>query len=562
MQKPISPFAISACMLVAACGSSTESNLAPVAYSGKYSDIREVPDLSVYANKAALSAVATSGEYKDLLNTPDLSVYSKTDALSEVALSGAYQDLSGAPELSAVALSGSYNDLAGTPDLSVFATKAGLSLVGVSGDYNDLVNSPDLSVYAPIAGLSAVAFSGNYNSLSGVPDLSIFATKDSLPAYATKDSLSTVATSGSYSDLKNLPDLNQYATKSSLSVSAVSGDYEDLINLPDLSVYAPVASLAKVATTGSYADLSGTPDLSPYATTASLADYAKVSSLADYATNASLSNYATNASLSNYAKSSDLAAVATTGRYQDLSGLLWTGDSNQIVTHAGVTIDVTDRAAFSIISRDSNAVTDQSSSQSDTVYDGTESWQSFTAGVTGKLSAIAVNRWWTSPETGYTLTIYAGDGTGGSVLYSDSNVTVGSGLQTIPLSGGVNLVSGQVYTWRLTNSSSFTLVGYNWSSYSRGRGNWYPTADDQDYVFATYVQPATNSVTVASTGKVGIGTTTPTTMLDVDGDFRIRTPRSPASNDPCEVGQMAWDGSYVYVCVSTNHWRRSGLADY
>ena len=49
-----------------------------------------------------LAPVATSGKYSDLTEAPDLAA---------VATSGDYQDLSGAPELAAVATSGDYNDL-------------------------------------------------------------------------------------------------------------------------------------------------------------------------------------------------------------------------------------------------------------------------------------------------------------------------------------------------------------------------------------------------------------------------------------------------------------------
>lgn len=57
------------------------SELADVAFSGSYTDLKDTPQLS---------GVATSGNYNDLINTPQL---------SEVATSGNYEDLSNRPEI-------------------------------------------------------------------------------------------------------------------------------------------------------------------------------------------------------------------------------------------------------------------------------------------------------------------------------------------------------------------------------------------------------------------------------------------------------------------------------
>ena len=71
------------------------TNLATVAVSGSYNDLK---------NKPSLKAVATSGSYNDLSDKP---------ALKTVATSGNYSDLSNRPSLKTVATSGKYTDLAG-----------------------------------------------------------------------------------------------------------------------------------------------------------------------------------------------------------------------------------------------------------------------------------------------------------------------------------------------------------------------------------------------------------------------------------------------------------------
>lgn len=100
--------------------------------------------LAGYAKTADLAAVAKSGLYGDLKNAP---------ALKTVATSGLYSDLTGAPALKNVAFTGAYADLNGAPDLTPFAKTA------------------DLSAYTKTAALKAVATSGAYADLSGAPPL-------------------------------------------------------------------------------------------------------------------------------------------------------------------------------------------------------------------------------------------------------------------------------------------------------------------------------------------------------------------------------------------------------
>lgn len=63
-------------------------------------------------------------------------------------------------------------------------------------------------------------------------------------------------------------------------------------------------------------------------------------------------------------------------------------------------------------------------------------------------------------------------------------------------------------------------------------------------------------------GSVGIGTTSPTGRLDVNADgFRVRTAKTPASSGVSgNAGDICWDGSYVYVCVATDTWKRAALS--
>jgi hypothetical protein len=67
---------------------------------------------------------------------------------------------------------------------------------------------------------------------------------------------------------------------------------------------------------------------------------------------------------------------------------------------------------------------------------------------------------------------------------------------------------------------------------------------------------------IDSSGNVGIGTSSPTAKLDVSSDvIRLRTAKTPASASATgNAGDIAWDSSYIYVCVATNTWKRVAIA--
>lgn len=109
-------------------------DLADVAYSGDYSDLKSKPDIPTVPT---LSAVATSGKYADLTGKPTIPT---VPTLSPVATSGAYADLTGkptiptVPTLAAVATSGNYNDLTNKPTLTPAAIGAATAAQGAKAD--------------------------------------------------------------------------------------------------------------------------------------------------------------------------------------------------------------------------------------------------------------------------------------------------------------------------------------------------------------------------------------------------------------------------------------------
>jgi len=71
-----------------------------------------------------------------------------------------------------------------------------------------------------------------------------------------------------------------------------------------------------------------------------------------------------------------------------------------------------------------------------------------------------------------------------------------------------------------------------------------------------------SAVNLTASGNVGIGTTSPTALLDVNSDtVRIRTARTPASAAAAgNAGDICWDADYIYVCTATNTWKRTAIS--
>ncbi len=98
--------------------------------------------------------------------------------------------------------------------------------------------------------------------------------------------------------------------------------------------------------------------------------------------------------------------------------------------------------------------------------------QSFTATCDGQLYSIMVRKM-NSPVTGATLAIYNGQSLdGGDLIHSQNNVTIADNVP-IELSGSVNLVSGQKYTFYFSGGSNGYSIYYsNTSAYTDGQAYW------------------------------------------------------------------------------------------
>ncbi len=80
---------------------------------------------------------------------------------------------------------------------------------------------------------------------------------------------------------------------------------------------------------------------------------------------------------------------------------------------------------------------------------------------------------------------------------------------------------------------------------------------------------AFDQMALDTNGKLGIGTQTPTVSgtgkLHAAGNTArpFDTAQTPASNDgACNTGEIAYDTSFIYVCLGGGDWKRAALSDY
>jgi hypothetical protein len=165
-------------------------------------------------------------------------------------------------------------------------------------------------------------------------------------------------------------------------------------------------------------------------------------------------------------------------------------------------------------------------------------WQSFTAGMSGELVSISFMLNTTISQVRFTL--YTGEGTGGTPLYSailsQAIDLISTGFSTAKIYG-VRLTAGQKYTFAIGNNTGEREVfirGTENDSYPAGKSSFGAA----DFTFRTIVNGTVPGLVVKNEGMVGIGTSNPASLLDVAGNLNV-------SGNITLGGTFNYNGSFV-----------------
>jgi len=145
------------------------------------------------------------------------------------------------------------------------------------------------------------------------------------------------------------------------------------------------------------------------------------------------------------------------------------------------------------------------------------------------------------------------------VPYTGATANVDLGTRSITATNQVIKSSGTSNDAVLISASDGSrLARFNETSGGHG---WFEV--DNNAGTAVFLARADGGNSYLSTGNFGLGTTSPTSTLDINGTnghtaLRMRTTYTPTSTSDTNgsTGQFAWDDNYLYLKTSTG-WKRS-----
>ena len=145
-------------------------------------------------------------------------------------------------------------------------------------------------------------------------------------------------------------------------------------------------------------------------------------------------------------------------------------------------------------------------------------------------------------------------------------------LPELRLIQGSNVANGHIYQastgLQITYNASYDGAAWNRDDITHATS--LIAVNETVPLMLRYAAAGANPVTwsdllrVQTDGKVGVGTPTPTALLDVNSDtLRLRNSRTPASATATgNQGEICWASGYLYICVAANTWRRVALSSW
>jgi hypothetical protein len=143
---------------------------------------------------------------------------------------------------------------------------------------------------------------------------------------------------------------------------------------------------------------------------------------------------------------------------------------------------------------------------------------------------------------------------------SQATITAGSGTAYIYLlpDGSVNVGSNVSVTCQFCNSISgvtgFPPNSIPLATWAASNGTWSTGVDVRAFQSTTAVIPQTGLIATSVPGE---------TLLGIDTTvIGLMTAVPATSSGACNPGVWATDGSYYYLCVAANTWKRAALTTF
>ena len=126
----------------------------------------------------------------------------------------------------------------------------------------------------------------------------------------------------------------------------------------------------------------------------------------------------------------------------------------------------------------------------------------------------------------------------GRVYNTQFDPTYYTQVKTAEVYGAVS--SSSTTGWKATALTDTYGVRYRLQVYSSAEAGYISTFDIDPWDGRLYVRR----------------------LLQAQGGLRISSAAPTSSSDAGEVGQIATDASYIYVCTASNTWKRAALSSY
>jgi hypothetical protein len=135
------------------------------------------------------------------------------------------------------------------------------------------------------------------------------------------------------------------------------------------------------------------------------------------------------------------------------------------------------------------------------------------------------------------------------------------GLGTSSPDRALHVLSSLTLPVRIESTGTSSLIDFVDADTSGGTFRNRVGSNGNDLALWT---SAAERMRIDSSGNVGIGTSNPSSLLDINGDgIRIRTAKTPATAGATgNQGEIAWDADYIYICVATDTWKRVAIASW